>query len=143
MRFHVHLNTPDLAAQIQFYAQLFGRQPDRLESDYAKWILDDPALNFAISTAKEANISHLGVQVEKQDALLDWRQRANTATESRLDQDNASCCYALSDKTWVADEDGTRWEFFHTHGQLAEYGQDVAAEPRATARPADCCQVGQ
>jgi catechol 2,3-dioxygenase-like lactoylglutathione lyase family enzyme len=133
-RFHVHVAVENLDASVQFYAKLFGAPPTVLKPDYAKWLLDDPRINFAISSrGLEPGIDHLGVQVESPEELRLMREHAAAADISAVDQPNAECCYARSDKYWVADPQGIAWETFHTLDSIPVYGK--AARARSTA----CC----
>ena len=122
-RFHVHVSVRDLDESIRFYSTLFGEQPSVEKDDYAKWMLDDPRLNFAISTScGEAGISHLGLQVDTSDELAVLEDNLARSDRSVLDEKNASCCYAKSDKHWVRDPQNVVWETFRTHGEITEYG---------------------
>jgi catechol 2,3-dioxygenase-like lactoylglutathione lyase family enzyme len=145
-RLHVHVGVADLEGSIRFYSTLFGAQPSKLESDYAKWMLDDPRVNFAISTRSggAGGLSHLGIQAEDQDELDEIAQRAKRAGDSVLIETDAACCYARSNKAWVEDPTGIRWETFFTFGDITTYGQsadDARNEPvpAATAAAASCC----
>ena len=114
-RLHVHLNVRDLAQSVRFYSALFGTAPTKRESDYAKWMLDDPRVNFAISSRSgDAGLSHLGIQVEDAVELAHVTARAKGAAGQVLIEDGASCCYAKSDKSWAEDPQGVRWETFLT-----------------------------
>ncbi len=121
-RFHVHLNVADLPASIRFYSALFAAEPTVLKPDYAKWMLEDPRVNFAISnTGRATGIDHLGIQAETGEELSEIGRRLETAGTSVLPEDAAVCCYAKSDKLWTEDPQGTRWESFHTHGEATTY----------------------
>ncbi|GAA5008358.1 glyoxalase/bleomycin resistance/dioxygenase family protein [Pseudoluteimonas lycopersici] len=121
-RFHVHLNVADLDASIRFYSELFAAQPTVLKPDYAKWMLEDPRVNFAISTAgRSPGIDHLGIQVENGDALAAIGQRLDAAGVTVVPEEATICCYARSDKLWTEDPQGTRWETFHTVGEATTY----------------------
>lgn len=127
-RFHVHLAVADLDAAISFYSALFGQIPARREADYAKWMLESPRVNFAVSTgAGPAGVTHLGVQAETADEFAEWSARAEAASPV-VTETQAQCCYAVSDKTWAHDPAGLPWEMFLT-------AQDVRATP-AQAAPA-------
>ncbi len=136
-RLHVHVSVADLNQSIQFYSTLFGAQPTKQKADYAKWMLDDPRVNFAISTsAKAAGLSHLGIQAEDQAELDELTVRAKVAGESVLIETGASCCYARSNKAWVEDPAGLRWETFFTFGDITTYGhsaEETHVESKATA----------
>jgi len=151
-RFHVHLHVDDLAKNIGFYSQLFSRDPARVESDYAKWMLDDPPVNFAISTRGSGyGVDHFGIQAESADELAELKSQAEAASLVLEDQGTASCCYARSDKYWVTDPQGLAWEHFHTLGTIPVYGQsrDESAgtpttsaccpTPAQTPAPTSCC----
>ena len=127
-RFHVHLNVADLGASIRFYSELFAAQPTVRKGDYAKWMLEDPRVNFAISTVGRApGIDHLGIQVDSVEELRGLGQRLDAAGGSVVPEDAAVCCYAKSDKAWTEDPQGTRWETFHTHGSATSYHSAGAA----------------
>jgi catechol 2,3-dioxygenase-like lactoylglutathione lyase family enzyme len=143
-RLHVHLHVNDIAQSVRFYSTLFGAEPTRREPDYAKWMLEDPRVNFAISTGSETGLGHLGIQVEDEAALDSATARARAATSQVLEEKGANCCYAVSDKAWATDPQGVRWETFHTTGALTVYGAG-AAEQKTTdasapkAKVAACC----
>lgn len=133
-RFHVHLHVADLTASIGFYCRLFGAQPTRIEADYAKWMLDDPALNFAISTrGAQPGIDHLGFQTDDPAELAELKARAEAADLALRDEGETTCCYARSDKHWVTDPQGIAWEHFRTLANIPVFREAVA--PAATA----CC----
>ena len=142
-RLHVHVSVADLEQSVRFYSTLFGAEPTRREVDYAKWQLDDPRVNFAISTrAERPGLSHLGIQTDTQDELNDVAGRAQEAGDSVLIETGASCCYARSNKTWVEDPTGIRWETFHTFGDATTYGQsaeEVRVESKTAPAPAAAC----
>lgn len=123
-RFHVHITVKDLADSVQFYSTVFGAPPTVLKPDYAKWMVDDPRVNFAISQrGLEPGIDHLGVQVESDAELIALREQVAAAKIARLDQQRAECCYARSDKYWTADPQGIPWETFHTLDTIPVYGK--------------------
>ena len=136
-RFHVHLNVDDLAKSVAFYSRLFACEPTRVESDYAKWMLEDPRINFAISTrGSAAGIDHLGFQTDDPQELAELRARAESADMALLDEGATSCCYAQSEKHWVTDPQGIAWEHFHTLGNIPVFSEKATpAEPQASA----CC----
>lgn len=137
-RFHVHLSVEDLAHSIRFYSALFGAAPTVEKSDYAKWMLEDPRVNFAISARGHApGVNHVGFQVETETELAELRQRVDAADIAALDQNGAACCYARSDKYWVQDPQGLAWETFHTLGDIPVFGSDSRGE--ATAAATACC----
>ena len=114
-RFHVHVHVDDLAKNVAFYNAMFGQEPARREADYAKWMLADPPVNFAISTrGSVTGVDHLGIQVESQEELAGLRANAAKADLALLDEGSTTCCYARSDKYWVTDPQGVAWEQFHT-----------------------------
>lgn len=121
-RFHVHLNVADLDASIRFYRELFAAEPTVRKPDYAKWMLDDPRINFAISsTGRAPGIDHLGLQVDSGEELAALGQRLQAAGGTVVPEEGAVCCYARSDKAWTEDPQGTRWETFHTLGDATRY----------------------
>ncbi|MDR7335806.1 ArsI/CadI family heavy metal resistance metalloenzyme [Roseateles asaccharophilus] len=133
-RFHVHAHVENLQASIAFYAKLFGAAPTRQESDYAKWMLDDPRINFAISTrGGKPGVDHLGIQTDSEEELAELKAQAQAADMSLQDEGETSCCYARSDKYWVTDPQGIAWEQFHTLGDIPTFGGE--AQPAASA----CC----
>jgi catechol 2,3-dioxygenase-like lactoylglutathione lyase family enzyme len=141
-RFHVHVRVADLDSSIRFYSTLFGDEPAVVKPDYAKWMLDDPRVNFAISAgASEAGIDHLGFQVESDSELESIAGRLSAAGTSVIKQENAACCYALGNKGWVADPSGISWETFHTLGESTVYGNDLAPRPSPaqSERENSCC----
>lgn len=127
-RLHVHLHVRDLEQSIRFYSVLFAHEPTRVESGYAKWMLDDPRVNFAISTGgAHVGVGHLGIQVDSDEELAERSLRAKDAAGAIMVERGAQCCYATGDKAWTEDPQGVRWETFHTTGTLAGPG-DGAAE---------------
>jgi len=150
-RFHVHLNVSNLHDSIRFYSQLFATTPAVVKHDYAKWMLEDPRINFAISTTgRTPGIDHLGIQVDSADELAALGQRLDAAGSAIVPEPDATCCYARSDKMWTEDPQGTRWETFHTFGDAVTYyaadgdcGNDGAAcspqAPAAKAKAASAC----
>jgi catechol 2,3-dioxygenase-like lactoylglutathione lyase family enzyme len=137
-RFHVHMHVDDLAKSIAFYSKLFAAEPARVEPDYAKWMLEDPRVNFAISTrGGKAGVDHLGFQVEEAGELAELKARARRADMALLDEGATTCCYARSDKHWITDPQGVAWEHFHTLGNIPLFNE-AAAQPPQTAQAA-CC----
>jgi catechol 2,3-dioxygenase-like lactoylglutathione lyase family enzyme len=137
-RFHVHLNVADLDTSIRFYTQLFAAGPTVLKPDYAKWMLEDPRVNFAISnTGRAPGIDHLGLQVESGEELSALGVRLDAAGGTVVPEDAAVCCYARSDKLWTEDPQGTRWETFHTVGDATTYyaGESACATDGAACTP--------
>ena len=128
-RFHVHLHVADLAQSIGFYSKLFAAEPARRESDYAKWMLDDPPVNFAISTRGEAGrIDHLGIQTDNAGDLAALQARARSADLALEVEGETSCCYARSEKHWVTDPQGVAWEHFHTLADIPTFGGEATAQ---------------
>ena len=138
-RMHLHVSVPDLAQSIDFYATLFGAPPSVVKPDYAKWMLDDPQVNFAISQrGAAAGVDHVGIQVETAGELGELAGRLKAAGARTFDETATTCCYAVGDKSWVRDPAGVRWETFFTYGDATTYGEDPAANAAAAA-PAACC----
>lgn len=124
-RLHVHVAVDDLAKSVSLYSTLFNAKPAVVKDDYAKWMLDDPRVNFAISDrARVAGVDHLGIQTETSEELAELSSRLKAAGEVTRDQEATTCCYAKSDKAWVNDPQGIRWETFHTFGEATTYGED-------------------
>jgi len=127
-RFHVHLNVTDLGASVRFYTELFAAPPAVLKDDYAKWMLDDPRVNFAISsTGRAPGVDHLGLQVDSSEELAALGRRLDAAGGTVVPEEATVCCYARSDKNWTEDPQGTRWETFHTLGEATTYHAGEAA----------------
>ncbi|RAH96515.1 glyoxalase/bleomycin resistance/dioxygenase family protein [Acuticoccus sediminis] len=148
-RLHVHVSVTDLDPSIRFYSTLFAAEPTVVKSDYAKWMLDDPRVNFAISArGREGGVEHLGIQVETRAELADVYARLEEAGRPVLEEGETVCCYARSEKAWVADPQGVSWETFLTSGESVDYGDSVdlgpirhpadAADP-AGPRSGGCC----
>jgi len=137
-RLHVHVSVTDLPQSVRFYSALFAAQPTVLKDDYAKWMLDDPRVNFAISNrGAKAGLDHLGIQAENGPELEEIGSRLAQADVSVLPQKAASCCYAKSDKYWTLDPQGVAWESFHTLDSVPVYGSDTRI--RTGERKAACC----
>lgn len=135
-RFHVHVAVDDLDACIQFYSTVFGAAPTVVKPDYAKWMLDDPRINFAISKRGSApGIDHLGIQVDSDEELTALRKQVAAAEIAALDQPNSDCCYTRSDKYWTADPQGIAWETFHTLETIPVYGDAGRARERPCCNP--------
>ncbi len=138
-RLHVHVSVEDLDQSILFYTTLFAAQPSVTKPDYAKWMLDDPRVNFAISTrSAAAGLDHLGIQVEDAAELHDVHARLQQAGRPVLKQGETTCCYATSEKSWISDPQGLAWETFLTSGESTVYGDDAdlaAIKPASSA----CC----
>ena len=139
-RFHVHLNVSNLDDSIRFYSQLFAAAPAVVKADYAKWMLDDPRVNFAISTTgRQPGIDHLGIQVDSGEELAELGRRLDAAGSTVVPEPDATCCYARSDKMWTEDPQGTRWETFHTFGDAVSYhaaGNTCAGDAACSPAPA-------
>ena len=156
-RFHVHAHVEDLHASVAFYSKMFAAEPTRLEVDYAKWMLEDPRVNFAISTrGGRPGVDHLGFQTDTDAELAELKARAEAADMTLIDEGAVSCCYARSEKHWVTDPQGIAWEHFHTLANIPVFnekakpaeGADSAccATPAARSKPmeisvkqASCC----
>lgn len=143
-RFHVHVSVDDLAQSVRFYSTLFSAEPSVLKPDYARWMLEDPRVNFAISQrGGAAGIQHLGIQVEDQTELAEVYDRLSRAERPIVEQQNTTCCYARSDKQWIADPQGVAWETFLTHGEATVYGQRNSIGKLREATEAMCCEPPQ
>lgn len=140
-RFHVHVHVEDLDKSVAFYSALFGAQPSRTEADYAKWMLDDPRVNFAISNRGGAiGVDHLGLQTDDAAELAELKSRAQAADMALEDEGETTCCYARSEKHWVTDPQGIAWEHFHTLDSIPTFS---AHEPAAKAASSCCAVVPQ
>jgi catechol 2,3-dioxygenase-like lactoylglutathione lyase family enzyme len=134
-RFHVHVAVDELEASIRFYSSVFGVPPTVHKSDYAKWMIEDPRINFAISSrAARTGVDHLGFQVDSDEELTALRKQVADAEIVTFDQRQTQCCYARSDKYWITDPQGIAWETFHTLGEAQIYAADTA-----TASESDTC----
>ena len=135
-RFHVHAHVDDLKASVAFYSTLFAAEPTRLESDYAKWMIEDPRINFAISTrGGKAGVDHLGFQTDTDEELVELKERARAADVAVLDEGETTCCYARSEKHWVTDPQGIAWEHFRTLDSIPTFSQRAGVSQTAAA----CC----
>jgi catechol 2,3-dioxygenase-like lactoylglutathione lyase family enzyme len=146
-RLHVHVGVNDLDRSIQFYSNLFAVEPTVKKDDYAKWMLEDPRVNFAISVrpAEAVGVRHLGIQVESQEELGEVYARLKTADAPVFEEGATTCCYAKSEKSWINDPQGVPWETFHTTGESTSYGggvESAAPESHAASKPAACCKPG-
>lgn len=157
-RLHVHVGVANLDQSIRFYSTLFGAEPTVTKADYAKWMLNDPRVNFAISAGRHAvkGIEHLGIQVENAEELVEVYGRLKAADRPVLEEGATTCCYAKSEKSWIADPDGVVWEAFLTNGEATTYGDSAElnalsvnaaggaccapAVPSADAAPVACCR---
>jgi hypothetical protein len=139
-RMHVHVAVDDLKSSIGFYSALFAAEPSVIKTDYAKWMLDDPRVNFAISTrGREPGLDHLGIQVESQHELQEVYVRLRNASGMITEQGQTSCCYAKSEKSWIDDPAGIAWETFHTTGESTEYGDGTGEREARVAHAKSCC----
>lgn len=143
-RFHVHAHVEDLQKSIGFYSAMFGAEPTRVESDYAKWMLEDPRINFAISTrGGQPGVDHLGIQTDTDEELAELKARARAADMSLLDEGQTTCCYARSDKHWLTDPQGIAWEHFRTLGDVPVFSEKAAPAKEASACCAPAMPQGQ
>jgi catechol 2,3-dioxygenase-like lactoylglutathione lyase family enzyme len=141
-RLHVHVGVADLDRSVGFYSTLFGAPPTILKDDYAKWMLDDPRVNFAISQGRHATkgIEHVGIQAESADELAEVYGRLKAADRPVLEEGATTCCYARSEKSWIADPDGLLWEAFLTSGEATVYGDSPALTALSdNASDTSCC----
>jgi catechol 2,3-dioxygenase-like lactoylglutathione lyase family enzyme len=140
-RLHVHVGVADLGQSIRFYSTLFAAEPTMVKDDYAKWMLDDPRVNFAISAGKHATkgIEHLGIQAASTDELSEVYGRLKAAGRPVLEEGRTTCCYAKSEKSWIADPDGIVWEAFFTDGEATTYGDSPALGTLGDSVPSDKC----
>jgi predicted enzyme related to lactoylglutathione lyase len=153
-RLHVHVSVEDIPHSIAFYSALFAAKPSVAKTDYAKWMLDDPRVNFAISTrGREPGLDHLGIQVESQGELHEVYGRLRQAGGKIIEQGETTCCYAKSEKSWIDDPAGIAWETFHTTGESTVYGdgsgenqariahekQSACCAPQAAPASSACC----
>jgi catechol-2,3-dioxygenase len=141
-RLHVHVAVGDVEQSTKFYSNLFGSAPTVQKDDYAKWMLDDPRVNFAISArGREPGLDHLGIQVENESELKEVSNRLKQADMQIFDEGAATCCYAKSEKAWVVDPQGIAWETFLTTGEATVYGDDnlISSSEIPMARKSACC----
>jgi catechol 2,3-dioxygenase-like lactoylglutathione lyase family enzyme len=146
-RLHIHVGVDDIPASVRFYTTLFGAPPSFERADYARWMLEDPRVNFAISHGRAARgIEHLGIQVDSEAELAEVQARLRAADRPVLDEGQTTCCYARSSKQWIADPQDVLWEAFLTHGEATVYGHSpdlaaIADAPAAAAPKAGpaCC----
>lgn len=141
-RLHVHVGVENLDRSIGFYSTLFGTEPTVVKADYAKWMLEDPRVNFAISAGQHAKkgIEHLGIQVEDRDELAEVYGRLKAADRPVLEEGATTCCYAKSEKSWISDPDGVVWEAFLTNGAATVYGDSPALNALSdNAAETACC----
>ena len=139
-RMHVHVSVTDLEASIRFYSDLFAARPSVQKPDYAKWMLDDPRVNFAISQrGAKVGIEHLGIQVENPAELEEVYTRLKRADRPVLEEGATTCCYAESEKSWIEDPQGIQWETFLTTGESTTHGRDPVRAAAAEAHQTACC----
>lgn len=142
-RMHIHLSVESIDKSVAFYTSLFGAEPTVLKEDYAKWMLDDPRVNFAMSSHEGANrgVEHIGIQSENAEELAEVYGRIQQAGGAIFDEGATTCCYAQSEKNWTADPDGVAWEAFLTNGEVTDYGNRVDLGQLASGNAADgtCC----
>jgi catechol 2,3-dioxygenase-like lactoylglutathione lyase family enzyme len=139
-RMHVHVAVEDLQQSVGFYSALFAAKPSVVKSDYAKWMLDDPRVNFAISTrGRQPGLDHLGIQVEDAEELHEVYARLREAGGSIIDQGQTTCCYAQSEKSWIDDPAGIAWETFLTTGESTNYGDGSGERQARVAHTKACC----
>ncbi|HSJ69535.1 MAG TPA: VOC family protein [Anditalea sp.] len=128
-RFHVHVRVKDLSESLAFYNALFNTPATVVKPDYAKWMLDDPRINFAVSTGHvELGIEHLGLQTESEGELKEVYDNMNNAKGKIFEEGECTCCYSKSQKSWVTDPQGVDWEAFYTHGEATVYGEGINAK---------------
>ena len=139
-RMHIHVAVDDLQHSIGFYSALFAAEPSVAKNDYAKWMLDDPRVNFAISTrGREPGLDHLGIQVEDRNELADVYNRLRRASGVVIEQGETRCCYAQSEKSWIDDPSGIAWEAFLTTGESTDYGDGSGERAPRIAHAKSCC----
>lgn len=144
-RFHLHMGVEDLDESIRFYTALFGAPPVKTKPDYAKWMLDDPCINFAISTRATKGVDHLGIQAEGEDELAELRGRIQAGHLPVVNEGTKVCCYALSDKSWIQDPSGLPWETYrtmedaHLFSDSSESSEGTCCTPLTMATP-NCCE---
>ena len=139
-RLHVHVAVDDLQRSIGFYSALFAAKPSVTKPDYAKWMLDDPRVNFAISTrGRQPGLDHLGIQVENKDELHEVYDRLHAAGGNVIEQGQTNCCYAKSEKSWIDDPAGISWETFLTSGESTDYGDGSGERVARVAHEKSCC----
>lgn len=139
-RFHVHVGVSNLEKSTQFYSAMFGMQPTVKKADYAKWMLEDPRVNFAISQrGGEPGINHLGFQAENEAELAEIHARLQSADTAIVAEEGANCCYAKSDKYWVQDPSGLAWESFRSLDTIPFFGDDQSPDAIGTKPATSCC----
>lgn len=140
-RLHVHISVKDLEASVRFYSQLFAAHPTVRKPDYARWMLEDPRVNFAISQRDGTpGVQHLGIQVEDRTELAEVYERLRSAEGPVIEEGVTICCYAQSEKSWIEDPQGLQWETFLTNGESAVYGTDDVRPKAEKQAEAACCR---
>lgn len=134
-RMHIHVGVDNIEQGIKFYSALFGAAPAKQKDDYAKWMLEDPRVNFAISTRAKAGVDHLGLQVDDEGELAALRERLTQADMSLFDEGETVCCYAKSDKSWVTDPAGIAWEAYQTMGDVQLFSSNETPSEKACCPP--------
>jgi catechol 2,3-dioxygenase-like lactoylglutathione lyase family enzyme len=148
-RIHIHVGVENLDESIRFYSAIFGAEPVKTKPDYAKWMLEDPRVNFAISTRASKNgVNHLGIQVDENDELAELRARVKAADLAVFDEGTTVCCYAKSEKSWVQDPAGIAWEAYRTMEDAQIFSSEVAAEEsaccvKAPVSEGPCCEPSE
>ena len=138
-RFHVHISVDDLIKNIQFYSQLFNTEPTVVKDDYAKWALNDPALNFAISArGNKVGLDHVGIQTDSDEELASLQSQLEAAGIRGVAQENTACCYTRSNKYWVQDPQGIAWESFHSLETVPVFSE----QELSTSSEGACCAPG-
>lgn len=143
-RMHIHVGVESLEKSISFYSALFGEEPTKVKDDYAKWMLEDPRINFAISTHTAEGVDHLGIQVDEDSEMVDLKERMNEADLSIYNQGETVCCYAKSDKAWVQDPSGIAWETYRSMEDVQIFSENNAIKEEACCTPevkkqSSCC----
>lgn len=137
-RFHIHISVEDLNKNVQFYSQLFNSEPTLLKNDYAKWVLEDPAVNFAISNrASKVGLDHVGIQTDSDEELTQLREQLEAAGVKGVAQEGTTCCYSRSDKYWIQDPQGIAWETFHSLESVPVFSETYLNESEGA-----CCAPG-
>lgn len=140
-RIHIHVGVENIDEAIRFYSVLFGAPPIKTKPDYAKWMLDDPRVNFAVSTGAAQGVDHLGIQVDGNDELTDIRERVKTAELAVFDEGETVCCYAKSEKSWMQDPSGVPWEAYRTMEEAEVFSRrDASACCAPSPSPESCCE---
>ena len=145
---HIHVGVEKLDESIRFYSALFGAEPVKTKTDYAKWLIEDPRVNFAISTRAKKGVDHLGIQVENEHELTEMRDRLKTGEMAVVEEGETVCCYARSEKSWVQDPAGIAWETYRTMEDVqlfagnAEPTESACCTPETKGTP-DCCEPSE